>query len=137
VLRSRASGSYSPAGEGRRILLCSSCGGAFFGTLDAPVKLSSKDGTLVIKQSFGSRTVTEQTFRLALRQGRAQLIGYDELDRDRATGAWTSTSTNLLTRVRFTERRRRGRKVVRKTSSVDVKPIALSRVDRDHPLTLP
>ncbi|MDX6708043.1 MAG: hypothetical protein QOI48_3889 [Solirubrobacteraceae bacterium] len=62
------------------------------------------------------------------------MIGYDELDRDRATGAWTSTSTNLLTRSRVTERRRRGGKVVRKTSTVDVKPIALSRVDRNHPL---
>jgi len=134
VLRSHGFGSYSAASEGRKILLCSSCGGAFFGTVDAPVKLSSKKRTLVIRQSFGSRTVTEQTFRLALRQGGAQLIGYDELDRDRATGAWTSTSTNLLTRSRVTERRSRGGKVVRKTSTGDVKPIPLSRVDRDHPL---
>lgn len=134
VLRSDRSGGYSAAGEGRRILLCSSCGGAFFGTLDAPVRLSSKDTTLIVKQSFGSRTVTEQTFRLALRQAGAQLIGYDELERDRATGAWTSRSTNLLTRVRITEQYRPGRRIVRKTSSLDVEPIMLSRVDRDHPL---
>ncbi len=97
ILRGTGGGRFAGAGTGKRILLCTRCGGAFFGVATPPIRLSVKAGSLVVRQESGSREVTTQTFRLRLRAGATTLIGYDERVRDRLTGGVTATSTNLLT----------------------------------------
>lgn len=97
VIRQATGSGFRTAGTGKRILLCTRCGGAFYGLRAPTIRLSVRAGVLVVRQDFGSREVTEQAFRLRLRDGAVTLIGYDELVRDRATGDVTQTSTNLLT----------------------------------------
>ena len=61
-----------------------------------------------MNQDRGSRTVTESTFRFRYRAAarRFALVGLDAIERDRATGAVLAKSTNFLTGIVITERRR-------------------------------
>lgn len=86
-----------------KVLLCTRCGGAFFGAMETPSKVTIKDGVLIINQEYGSRQVTQETFRFRYdaQSNRFPLIGTDIVTADRATGATISESTNLLTGVKL------------------------------------
>ncbi len=84
-------------GQSRTAVICRSCGGAFWGVVGAPVELSASRNTLVIKQSAGSREVTDWTHRNRIEKGGVRLIGLDRAVLDRATGGFVNESTNYLT----------------------------------------
>lgn len=86
-----------------KVLLCTRCGGAFFGVNETPSKVTIKDGVLIINQEYGSRQVTQETLRFRHEPGsnRFPLIGVDVVTADRATGETTNESTNLLTGVKL------------------------------------
>lgn len=86
-----------------KVLLCTRCGGAFFGAMETPSKVTIKDGVLIIDQEYGSRQVTQETFRFRYdaQSNRFPLIGVDVVTADRATGETTSESTNLLTGIKL------------------------------------
>ena len=128
VLR-RSGNGYKSFGEARRALVCTTCGGAFYGITAPPIRLARKGSTLIVRQDFGSREVTEQTLRFGLRGRSLRLIGYDQFDRDRASGATTDTSTNLITGERVVKTRDENGRDSTKRSRVAVKPIAIKRVD--------
>ncbi len=87
-----------------KLLQCTSCGGAFYGVVDAPANVSIEKGVLVINQDHGSRTVVDLTYRFRYDEQPAMfiLIGFDYVYRDRANGDVASESTNYLTGKRVT-----------------------------------
>lgn len=84
---------------GPQAMPCPSCGGAFWGTEPMPVKLSIKNGILLIDYQSGSRHLRAitQRFRYEANSKRFRLIGLDESMSDRTNGQWYRRSTNLLT----------------------------------------
>ena len=95
VLTGTPQGGWVLAGEGRQVLLCTTCGAA--DRRRTPVEVAIGGRELVVRQSYGRRTVTQQTFRFRLREGRVLLARYEERTRVTATGQWARTSANLLT----------------------------------------
>jgi hypothetical protein len=61
------------------------------------VEVAIRGRELVVRQAYGRRVVTTQTFRFRLREGRVLLARYEERNRVPATGQWASTRANLLT----------------------------------------
>lgn len=105
ILLKNKDGAFERAATAKKLLQCTGCGGAFYGVAEAPAEVLVNKGVLLIRQDFGSRNVTEQTFRFRYdpTAKKFALIGYDETDRDRATGQTRSESTNYLTGVKITE----------------------------------
>ena len=99
-----AGGKFIRAGVADKVLQCTTCGGAFYGMMDAPANVSIAKGVIIVQQDHGSRNVTETTYRFRFDPAskRFILIGFDLSDRDRAAGGSTSTSTNFLTGVKIT-----------------------------------
>ncbi len=95
VLTGHPRGGYVLAGEGRHVLLCTTCGGG--DRAHTPVEVGIRGRELVVRQSYGRRTVTSQTFRFRLREGRVVLARYEERTRVAATGQWARASANLVT----------------------------------------
>jgi hypothetical protein len=95
VLLGRPDGRFARAGEGRHVLLCTTCGAAGGGR--TPVDVSIRGRELVVRQSYGRRVVTTQTFRFRLREGRMRLARYEERNRVPATGQSARASANLVT----------------------------------------
>ena len=118
LLKARADGGFVQIGEGRRILLCTRCGGAFFGVARTPVTVRVRDGVVTVAQESGSRTVTSQRFRIRSEGATGtRLIGVDVRTRDRLTGAEVASRTNLLTGAREVVRTAAdGRRTVRRTT---------------------
>lgn len=86
------------------LLLGTRDGGAFYGAVETPVNVTVARGLINISMESGSREVTETTLRLRYepkRQG-IYLVGLDSVDRDRATGAVVSQSTDFLAGTRRT-----------------------------------
>lgn len=96
-------GKLRRAALANKVLLCTRCGGAFFGVMETPSKVTIKDGVLIINQEHGSRHVTQETFRFRHepQSNRFPLIGLDVVTADRATGETVNESTNLLTGVKL------------------------------------
>jgi hypothetical protein len=99
-------GRLARAGVADKLLQCTSCGGAFYGVVEAPASVSIARGVLVINQDHGSRDVTETTYRFRYEPdtGRFALIGFDLSDHDRLTGMNVTESTNYLTGLRVVTR---------------------------------
>lgn len=99
-------GRLARAAVAGRLLQCTSCGGAFYGVVEAPASVSIVKGVLVVNQDHGSRDVTETTYRFRYEPGtgRFALIGFDLSDHDRLTGITVTESTNYLTGLRITTR---------------------------------
>lgn len=93
VLLGRRGGRFVRAGEGRHVLLCTTCGGS----AGTPVDVDIRGGELVVRQAYGRRVVTTQTFRFRLREGRMRLARYEERNRVPSTGQWARASANLFT----------------------------------------
>jgi hypothetical protein len=105
VLLKNRDGAFERMGIAKKLLQCTGCGGAFYGVAEAPAEVEINKGVLIVKQDHGSRNVIEETFRFRYDPAAKKfaLIGYDETDRDRATGETRSESTNYLTGVKITE----------------------------------
>jgi hypothetical protein len=137
VLLRGADGRLRRAAVADRLLQCTSCGGAFYGAAEASAGVSVERGVLVVRQDHGSRNVVEQTFRFRYDPATKTfpLIGYDEQDNDRATGALVEESTNFLTGVRVVKRSqydpRLDRHVVKSTARTRVarSVITIEQVD--------
>jgi hypothetical protein len=133
VLKARSDGGYIQIGEGRRVLLCTRCGGAFFGVAQTPVHLRVAHRVIIASQELGSRVLTFQRFRFRS-EGVAtvRLIGTDIRTTDRLTGVVVLRSTNLLTGRRIVTRRDAdGRRTVRRYR-VTVKPVTLEGTNLHH-----
>ena len=94
---------YSRAALADGLLQCTSCGGAFYGVVEAPADVSIKNGVLIVNQDHGSRDVEELTFKIRFdpASSRFILIGFDSSDNDRVTGDLTTISINFLTGVKI------------------------------------
>lgn len=103
ILLKSSDGKLQRAALANKVLLCTRCGGAFFGVMETPSKVAIKDGVLIITQEYGSRHVTQETFRFRHepQSNRFSLIGVDVVTADRATGKTVNESTNLLTNVKL------------------------------------
>lgn len=101
-------GQWQRAGVGSKVLLCTRCGGAFYGVTETPVEVALSNGVVVVKQEFGSRNVTAQTLRFRFEPAaqKVVLIGVDVRDNDRATGVNVEESTNFLTGVKLRKKTR-------------------------------
>jgi len=131
VLKARSDGGYVQIGEGRRVLLCTACGGALFGTARTPVTVRVQRRVVIVEQQYGSREITDQRFRFRSQGALStRLIGVDVRTVDRLTGVSRETSTNLLTGDRIVIRRVPGRPAVTRRSRVPVRTILIEDVDR-------
>lgn len=131
VLKNRE-GKLTRASVADKLLQCATCGGAFYGMLEAPANVQIKRGVLIVNQDHGSREVTELTyrFRYDAASGKFLLIGFDLLSRDRATGEDVSESTNYLTGVRVTKRGK-GKKNTTSRTTVSKDKVDLEQVDNE------
>jgi hypothetical protein len=131
LLKARSDGGYVQIGEGRRVLLCTRCGGAFFGSARTPVRVRVRARVVIAEQESGSRVLTFQRFRVRSESAiGTRLIGVDVRRTDRLTGRVVEISTNLLTGDRIVTRiDAAGRRRVAR-SSVPVRRIPLEAVDQ-------
>lgn len=120
VLLKDRDGLLRRAGVTDKVLQCTSCGGAFYGVVEAPSEVTIERGVIVVRQEFGSREVTQHTFRFRYDPARARflLIGFDSTARDRLDASTTEESTNFLTgrkviKVSTPPKSARGRDIVR------------------------
>jgi hypothetical protein len=99
---------WQRAAVGNKVLLCTRCGGAFFGVAETPVTVSISNGVVIVKQEHGSRNLTSQTLRFRYEPAvqKMVLIGLDLRDVDRATGVVVEESTNFLTGVKLRKQTR-------------------------------
>ena len=102
ALLKTAEGKWSRAGVAPKLLLCTRCGGAFYGGAETPVQAEISKGVIVVHQEYGSRNLTNQTWRLRYDAVTKQfgLIGLDVTDFDRNTGLSTQESSNFLSGVK-------------------------------------
>lgn len=130
LLKGRADGGYVQMGEGRRILVSTRGGGAFFGQLRTPVTVRVVKRVVIVEQRFGSRELTFQRFRVWFDGALStRLIGTDISVTDRLTGVVREVSTNHLTGARIiTTTAADGTRTVRR-SSVPVRRTPLERVN--------
>ena len=115
-----------------KLLQCTSCGGAFYGTGDAPSDVKIEKGVIIVNQDHGSRNVTETTYRFRYDEqpGMFILIGFDYSSRDRAAGGSSTESTNYLTGKRITTTSK-GKKTTSKTTQVTKMSDSIEEVDSD------
>ena len=127
------SGGFTRAAVATALLQCATCGGAFYGGMEAPVEVTIKKGVLIVTQDHGSREVATLTYRFRYDPAAQKfaLIGGDFESRDRLTGDAASESTNYLTGVRLVTRERKG-KVTTTTTNVPKDQIDLEQFDSDQ-----
>jgi hypothetical protein len=115
-----------------KLLQCTGCGGAFYGVSEAPANVSISKGVIVVEQDYGSRWVTEMTFRFRYdaRSSMFALIGFDFASRDRAEGGGASESTNYLTGTRITTTGK-GKRTTTKTTKIAKEALSIEEVDKD------
>jgi hypothetical protein len=123
-------GGLTKAAVADTLLQCTSCGGAFYGVVDAPANVSISKGVLVVEQDHGSRWVTDTTFRFRYDEqpGMFILIGFDYSSRDRANGDFASESTNYLTGKRITTTGK-GKRTTSKTTVVEKMRYSIQEVN--------
>ena len=114
----------------KKLLQCTSCGGAFYGVMSAPANVSIEKGAIVVENEHGSRNVSGSTFRFRYdaKSDRVLLIGYDFSDYDRLDGSSSSESTNYLTNKRVTKTGK-GKRTRTKRSAI--KPVKIYIEDAD------
>ncbi len=125
-------GGFRSAAVADKLLQCTSCGGAFYGVVDAPANVTIVKGVIVVNQDHGSREVTETTYRFRYDEQPSMfiLIGFDYNSRDRAAGGTWSESTNFLTGKRVTTTSK-GKKTTAKTTQVTKMRHSIEEVDYD------
>ncbi len=91
-----------------KVLLCTRCGGAFYGVNETPTNVEISNGVIIVRQDYGSREVTEETYRFRYEpeSKRFAFIGVDLNSYDRANGLTLKESTNFLTGVKLSTKGR-------------------------------
>jgi len=125
-------GGWRNAAVTDKLLQCTSCGGAFYGVMDAPANVSIEKGVIVVSQDHGSRWVTETTYRFRYDEqpDKFILIGFDYNSRDRANGDGASESTNYITGKRVTTTSK-GKKNSNKVTQVSKMRNSIEEVETD------
>jgi hypothetical protein len=113
---------------GYHALICTRCGGAFFGMMETPANLRVDKRVLIVEQEAGAREITRWLLRFWHENGRIRLIGADIAELDRATGRETTRSTNYLTGDRIETIAEAEKPVRTKKLKVAVKPLYLEDV---------
>ncbi|NOT62511.1 MAG: hypothetical protein HOP19_20080 [Acidobacteria bacterium] len=138
ALLKTADGKWSRAGVATKLLLCTRCGGAFFGVNETPVQVEIRNGVIVAHQEYGSRNLTNQTWRLRYDATTKQfgLIGLDITDFDRNTGLSMQESSNFLVGIKTitkTQMNEKGDEKIlsstRKTIAKTLKPMEAINVE--------
>jgi len=108
ILFKTPDGKFSRAALANEALLCTRCGGAFFGVVETPTKVEIKDGVIIINQEYGSRELSKETlrFRYEPQTKRFAFIGADLKTHDRLTGESVVKSINFLTGFKLTTKTR-------------------------------
>lgn len=103
ILFKTADGQFNRAALADKVLLCTRCGGAFFGVVETPTNVEIANGVVVVKQEYGSRELTNEVFRFRYEpeSKRFALIGADVKTFDRMTGEGLTESANFLTGVKI------------------------------------
>ena len=114
------------------ILQCGTCGGAFYGVVDAPSNVTISKGVLVIQQDHGSRWTTDLTYRFRYDEQPSMfiLIGFDYVSNDRAAGGTSTESTNYLTGKRITTVSKNSKSTT-KTAVINKMRYSLEEVDTE------
>jgi hypothetical protein len=128
ILFKATDGKLSRAALAEKVLLCTRCGGAFYGVAETPANVAISNGVVIVKQDYGSRELTEELFRFRYdpEAKRFVLIGADVKTFDRATGSGVTESTNYLTGVKLVTRT----KLNQKTDKTVITSNAQQRVNR-------
>jgi hypothetical protein len=92
---------YQRVGLGPRALICTRCGGAFWGIGEVSVNLAVLKNVLLVSFESGANEINGQTYRYRLSTTssgqRMQLIGMNSKSYWRTTGDFTDKSSNYLT----------------------------------------
>ncbi len=125
-------GKFRKAAVTDKVLQCTGCGGAFYGVGEAPANVSISKGVIIVEQDYGSRWVTDMTFRFRYDAQPEMfiLIGFDFSSRDRAEGSVAAESTNYLTGTRITTTGK-GKRTTTKTTKVAKERLSIEEVDKD------
>ncbi|MDX2044750.1 MAG: hypothetical protein SF097_26300 [Acidobacteriota bacterium] len=104
ILFKTADGKFKRAALAEKVLLCTRCGGAFYGMAETSTHVEIKNGVLIVWQDYGSREITKETYRFRHDPdlNRFVFIGVDLESYDRANGQTLKESTNFLTGVKLT-----------------------------------
>lgn len=104
ILLKTTDGKFSRAGLATKLLLCTRCGGAFYGIVETPVTVEITNGVLIVRQEYGSRELTQEIYRFRYEpeSKRFLWIGSDLRGYDRLTGETQTESTNFLIGVKLT-----------------------------------
>lgn len=135
----KSPGHFVRVGFSARVLQCTACGGAFYGVMPAPAKVSLVDKVILVSQDHGSRNLVDELyrFRYSASRGRFELIGYDLHDHDRLTGDDLRESSNfliglkLITRSRYDPASEKLKPVTQERRRIPRRLLALEQVDRD------
>ena len=133
IVMNDKSGKLSCAAVTDKLLQCTTCGGAFYGVMDAPASVKIEKGILIVDQDHGSREVTRLTYRFRYEPDTKKflLIGFDLVSNDRLTGMVVTESTNYLTWVRIVTRGK-GKKDTTSRTQIPKNKIYLEQVDNEE-----
>jgi hypothetical protein len=108
ILLKTADGKLSRAALANKVLLCTRCGGAFYGVAETPTHVEISNGTLIVRQEYGSRELTEETYRFRYEpeSKRFAFIGVDVKTFDRMLGRGLTESSNFLIGLKVTMKTR-------------------------------
>lgn len=132
ILLRNKDGKLARAAVTDTLLQCTSCGGAFYGVVEAPANVKIEKGVIIVEQDHGSREIGDETFRFRYEPetGKFALIGFDYAYHDRLTAEVMTESINYLTGVRETFRGK-GRKETKSRSNISRQKIYLEEVDNE------
>lgn len=108
ILFKTADGKFSRVALANKVLLCTRCGGAFFGVVETPTHVEISNGVIIVRQEYGSRELTEETFRFRYEpeSRRFAFIGMDIKSFDRMLGKGITESSNFLIGLKLTTKTR-------------------------------
>ncbi|MHC1727700.1 MAG: hypothetical protein AB9866_17140 [Syntrophobacteraceae bacterium] len=133
LLLGNRDGKFSRAAVTDRLLQCTTCGGAFYGVMEAPAHVNIGKGVLVVEQDNGSREVSAYTYRFRYEPDskKFRLIGFDSSIHDRLSGNERSESTNYLTAERTVRCKVDGKNFTSK-KSVSKDKVYIEKVDSEQ-----
>ncbi|MFN0111641.1 MAG: hypothetical protein ACKVZH_22495 [Blastocatellia bacterium] len=103
ILFKTSDGKFNRVALAEKVLLCTRCGGAFYGAAETPTTVEINNGVIIVTQDYGSREITKETYRFRhdSESNRFAFIGVDLESYDRANGQTLKESTNFLTGVKL------------------------------------
>lgn len=130
VLAGVKGGGFARLAVGAKVLPCTRCGGAFWGTLEVPVsvRIDRSAGDILVAQQFGSRELTSQILRFDVDARKVVLISARATTTDRLTGVVTTAVYDHRARTKTVTTRAPGKKATVKVTAIGG-PVPLARVD--------